>query len=901
MNSIKNFIIRASYPNFYMVHLYALHGPQIFEHNNDDADNPLEGNKPGTVIYSLNGMDGEFEFPPRWYDMFYLLKCHTNERKEYLEMLLMERYGDVLYNTGEGNNSVYPRYIQKLEDIRHFFRDACIRYVREFPLSLEKEIITPLTDGEFNEQIVSHKGKMLMDLTRNSYPVPDFCILTAEGVQQTDKMPELLKISIHNLEIMTMCRFGTRHHPLVFALRCAMPQYIPGLMPTILNIGVTRTAYEGLCEERGIELANRVYLSNLHSLLEMLGAEHKYDKNDIELTPVEQEKRIAAMENYVRDNDSEGDRLLSDAHYQTLRLVQHVLKFYSNNQNLILTFMQGKQAIPALILHRMVWTIGNEQSYPGVLYSRHSRTGKGRQIESHRNIFGEEIMTGDVTSEDRCYFDRNEIKDEYPAVFHFDPLLKHLETRYKSPVTIEFAVESRPHQLSLFSVLQLNMSEMTGRAALLSAIDMYKAGQIKENAVTDLIKPYHLRQIVSASIDESSFQHLQLFGHALSVLPRTAISCTLCFSIAHARLRKAKGENVCLCQERFVPEDTITLNEVDAIVSMTPAAIHVVTACRGYGIPAFMDLNSYGIRHEGNSLINEDGMIINEYDKITFSSKRQTIYKGVAAFKPARFTKYYHHEPVELDDEEKGFFEDMRKSYETYQHIITGEQVAYIADINKLARIIRVDIHGHTDKGIEIVNSWYFQNPELYLKQVLESRMGDHQDQSRVFDLLTREHKVDFFKRAMNVCQAQGLTGLKAGSFMLGRFVAKPLPKQLWNSLSDAHVAFFLNEYVLYEKYQMVLQEVGEIKVARAHARIENDGIDDMVIQNFDLFNFVPLLYSTHDWDDIAAQLEKIEHQDNTHLLVKKLSQPLDQVIDMSKPWNQTRVAKLMNDLEKQQ
>ena len=68
--------IRASYPNFYMVNLYAREGREIFNHDNEDPLNQLEGNKPGTVIYRLEGdsIDTVHEFPPRWYDMYCLLK-----------------------------------------------------------------------------------------------------------------------------------------------------------------------------------------------------------------------------------------------------------------------------------------------------------------------------------------------------------------------------------------------------------------------------------------------------------------------------------------------------------------------------------------------------------------------------------------------------------------------------------------------------------------------------------------------------------------------------------------------------------------------------------------------------------------------------------------------------------
>lgn len=880
---VESFRIRASYPNYYMVKLYAKEGCEIFNHDSEDPENKLEGNKPGTVIYHVTGdaAGDVHEFPPRWYDMYRLLKLDGREKKHYLEMLLEERA------TGERQ--------PELDAMREDFRRVCCQYVDSHRLFENEYLITTLTQGEYTDEEISYKGRMLIDLTHCCYPVPDFCIITAKAFNKPELLEELLEKAISNLETMTDCKLGDCHNPLVFAIRCAMPQYIPGLMPTLLNIGVTRTSYEALRHMYADAMANRVYLSTLHTIAEMLGIEHRYQRSDISLGNIQQHQRIEELERRISAMDS---RLLDDAHYQALRLTQYVRDFYINNSDLILTFMQGKQAFPSLILQRMVWTIGNNESYPGVLYSRHSRTGTGKQVESYRNIFGEEIMTGDVTTEDLAYSDRNEIRNHFPAVYHFDPLLKKLEARYKTPVTIEFAVETRPHQLSLFSVLQLNASEMTGRAALISAIDMHSQGLVGDTNVIDLIKPYHLRQIISASIDDRSLSKLQFFGHGLSVLPRTAISARLCLSIGHARELKAKGYNVCLCQQHFVPEDTITLNEVDAILSMMPAAIHVVTACRGYGIPAFMDLQSYGIRIEGSTIVNAEGLVIAEGDTLTVSSRRQSIYKGQADYKPARFTKYIQGAPVELSDEEKGFFEEMKYAYQKYLNIVGSQQLAHITDINKLARLVRLDMHGKPRQAADIVNTWYDTRPDDYVDGVLQSRMGDHNDQSRLFNLLLTENKVDFFQRVHRTCIARGISGLTAGSFMIGRFVARPLPVSLWNRLSDAVVAFLLNEYVLYEKYQQVLQEVGEIKLARAHSRIETEGIDNMVLRNFDLMNFVPLLYSEHNWAQVTNELELIEHQDNTHLLVEKLNNPIEEVFDMSTPWKKAQVEQKLKEAE---
>ena len=870
--TVSSFRIRASYPNYFMVQLYAREGREIFNHDSEDPENRLEGNKPGTVIYRLEGEGRgvEHEFPPRWYDMYCLLKLHGAEQRRFLEMLLDEH-----------ESGVAP---DGLERQREDFRHQCIEYVASNPLTDSAELITTLTTGEFTDEEISYKGRMLMDLTRNSYPVPDFCILTSKAFNQPERMPELLEQAISDLEVMTRCRLGDSHNPLVFAIRCAMPQYIPGLMPTLLNIGVTRTAYNALRDMYDGTMAGRVYLSTLHTISEMLGIEHRYQRSDISLSHEAQLGRISQLEQRIRKVD---ERLVTDARYQALQLTLYVRRFYIENSDLILTFMQGKQAFPSFILQRMVWTIGNNESYPGVLYSRHSRTGVGKQVESYRNIFGEEIMTGDVTTEDLSYIDRTEIRKAFPAVYHFDPLLKKLEYRYKTPVTIEFAVETRPRQLSLFSVLQLNASELTGRAALISATDLRNDGLIDDAAMMDIIKPYHLRQIVSAAIDDRSLAKLQFFGHGLSVLPRTAISARLCFSVARARYWKAKGQNVCLCQQHFVPEDTITLNEVDAILSMMPAAIHVVTACRGYGIPAFMDLTAYGIKIEGNRIVNADGIAIEEDEMVTVSSRRQTLYRGQADFRPARFTKYLQGAPVELSDDEKVFFEQMKVAYLQYQRIVGSQQAMHITDINKLARLIRCDLQDKPKKASDIVNTWYTSRPEDYVGGVLKSRMGDHNDQSRLFNLLSTDNKFDFFRRVAPLCRQQGLSGLTAGSFMLGRFVARPLPVRMWQELDDATIAFLLNEYVLYEKYIQVLQEVGEIKLARAHSRIETEGIDNMVLRNFDLADFIPLLYSGHDWNSISTALEGMEHQDNTHLLLESLSRPVEEIFASHGRWRE--------------
>jgi len=228
---IIKFRIRANYPNYFMVKKYAEEGRTIFNRNVDDKENQLRGNKPGTIRYLLDGdIEGKSpvrEFPPRWYDMYYLMKIHDDKQEQYIIWLLIEWMDDQGIANGRFSIAERNDALFQLEKKRTEFREECIYYVKSNPLVNNTYLITSLTDGTYTDEEISHKGRMLLDLTRDCFPVPDFCILTAATFNQPDKLSTLLEEAIHNLEIMTNYQLGDCHNPLVFAIRCAMPQYIP--------------------------------------------------------------------------------------------------------------------------------------------------------------------------------------------------------------------------------------------------------------------------------------------------------------------------------------------------------------------------------------------------------------------------------------------------------------------------------------------------------------------------------------------------------------------------------------------------------------------------------------------------------------------------------------------------
>jgi hypothetical protein len=864
-HDIYDFIIRGNFPNYYNTRYF------VDNRQKKNPGSPGIGYIPAEIEYRQTKDGKTQKFDADYADMPYLCNHDEQKTKNYLSYLIAARNGDK--KAKKKISSLREKYLTEKEDA---FKDL--------DLIENQYVIHSGTEEVHNHYHISHKGSKLLRLVKDGYPVPDFTILTNDWFSLPESgKDKYLKMAISNLEQLTAEKINDPEKPLVFAIRCAMPQYIPGLMPTYLNAGVVTETVEALKQKFGINVAGKIYLNNLLTLYSLL----YHDKNIPLLkeqqycaTTGEVYKKIQTYYDLVFQKDK---RLLTDAYYQISFLLQNASDFFDNNKDLPYTLIK-KKTFPSFILQKMVWTIKDKNSYPGIMYSRHSRTGLGIQIESCKNIFGEDIMSGNIKTTDAEFFNREEIKKSYPAVYHFSPLLGELEKSNKSPVTVEFAAESYEDS-HLFAILQLNKSELTGRACLLSAIDLYNKGILGKDSVINLVQPYHLRQIFSDTIDKESLSGLIYFTEGVSVLPRSAISVKVYFSANDALDAKKRGEKVCYCKDHFVPSDAVIMKEVDAIISLNPAAIHVVTACRGYGIPAFLNLESFGIKLDNDTLVNSQNMRIKAGDWITISSKKKTIFLGKAKFTPARFQKYLDGERFELEPKEDAVFKNMAKVYREYEEIVNSLEQSDITDLENLTKLVRNDLRNDQKKAKKYVNSWYDSNSDYYVQQILESDLGTHQDQNRIYDLLSTKRRIDFYKKAIEICRDNHLKGYNAGSFMLGRFTCIKHPTKFWKAFKPAEIIFLLNEYVLFEKYMYVLYHVGERNISRAKSTILEHGLENIIINKGIAGIFMTLKLVCSDWKKIEKKLDK-KHELETRELVDMLQKPYGFFYDYNAPWS---------------
>lgn len=761
----------------------------------------------------------------------------------------------------------------------------------------ESGFVVPSTSCEtHSEQDISQKAFVLLKLSQLGYPVPDFVVLTSQTyAERAQRFEEHIADAIKQLEILTMRRLGDCERPLVFAIRCATPHYIPGILDTYLNVGVTESTLPSLEKMYGPVAARKMFLNNLRNLCQALYHDKhvaiiKAVKSD--LRPDKVERLVERLSEVVRKTDR---RLIEDAFFQATFFARQAYEHFEKNLELVLTLCRGAEHYPSLILQKMICTVRHENAYAGVVSSRNTQTGLGIELQTTRNIFGEEMMTGTAEIQTTSFEDREAIKDAFPAVYHFVPRLRDLEREFESPVTIEFAVEATERQ-QLFALLQLNQTGMAGRAAITSVVDMHKSGTISRQRVTKLIRPYHLRQLTSDTIDQDAFLVLKSFCSGFAVLPRSAVSARVYFTGDRALKAKIRGETVCLCKKTFSPTDTVVMREMDAIISLTSAAVHVVTICQSLGVPALLSLEKNGatLLPDGR-LVNSFGMEIREGDWITVSSRRRTLYEGKAKFKPARLLRYMRGEPVELDEEERKVFAAMAYSYRYYKQLTRGLEVDQISTLSEVVRLVDFELRGESEEARQLVNGWFDEREALYMEEVLKSDIGDHLGQSNVFEMLTLDRKIRFFKQALAKCSGQRISGYEAGAFMLGRFLCLRYPAAFWKCFTPSEIGLLVNEWVLFEKYMQVLQNVGERKILLARKQILKRGLEQLSLNPGNLQPLITLKLSGVKLEEAKESLPEWSDPQSKRVL-ELLQQPYRVFYDFNAAWSVSQLEKICRE-----
>ncbi len=747
-------------------------------------------------------------------------------------------------------------------------------------------VIPYTTDRHLGEDRISHKGGILLDLTRRGFATPDFNLLTAGAyLLPREERVRCARAAIRNLEKLSGRRLGDPDNPLLIAMRSAMPEYIPGFMPTYLNVGLTPDIFPGLPSRYGDNAAARIRLNNRKTVLEALDPE-AFRTLEEKIRPdlsLDQNHALAdAIESEIERRNA---ALLRDPLEQILFFLDKAYAYYEAHFDALRNFMGSEIHYPALIIQRMVCSVIDENSFAGVLYSRHPRAGRDVHLQYARTIYGEDLMTGRLRPQEVTLKNAKDARRDFPSVYHFWPRLSQLEEIFAAPVMVEF---TGVH--GTFTILQVNQAELSGVGMLTAVMDLYREGRLDAARVRELIKPYHVRQIESDAIDPKSLHNLTPFCKGISVLPRSAVTGRIYFSGSRAKAAREErcGENIILAKARFTPTDAINMQSVDGICSLSPAAIHVVTTAQNLGIPALLNLEESGVllNETQRRMDTDQGRSLREGDWVTLSSRYKTLFCGKAVYAPARLLRFMNGERIKLTRAESKRFEFLAATYREYRRILEGVEASEFKSLQDLGHAVRYGrLRDDPEEAVRFVNQCFDANHQSLVRRLYETTLGSHMVNLTAYELLAVERQVRLLKDALEIGRRRRVSGYQAGAFVIGSLVRQDAPIAFWRSFDSCEIGYLVNEWVLHQKYLAILADVGERRISRAADTILSQGLGTLRIHNGMVSALMSLKLSGVNLNAVKLALgEGCDPQTVTVLDV--LMKPFGEFYDYSQPWS---------------
>jgi hypothetical protein len=242
-------------------------------------------------------------------------------------------------------------------------------------------------------------------------------------------------------------------------------------------------------------------------------------------------------------------------------------------------------------------------------------------------------------------------------------------------------------------------------------------------------------------------------------------------------------------------------------------------------------------------------------------------------------------EPVPLEEGERKAFASIAYAYRYYQQLIKDLTVDQTSTLSEVIRLVNFELRRDSDEASQLVNSWFDERETLYMEEVLKSDIGDHLGQSNVFEMLTLDRRIRFFKLALAKCSRERISGYEAGAFMLGRFLCMRFPAAFWKAFNSSEIGLLVNEWVLFEKYMQVLQNVGERKVLMARKEILKGGLEQLTLHPGNVQPLITLKLSGARLQEAMERLPEWSDPQSARVL-QLLQQPYQTFYDFSKAWS---------------
>jgi pyruvate,orthophosphate dikinase len=496
------------------------------------------------------------------------------------------------------------------------------------------------TEGKNSmKDLLGGKGANLAEMANLGIPVPpgftittEVCLLYLEKGSYPTEVIDQINDTISKLEKVTGKKFGDNENPLLLSVRSGARVSMPGMMDTVLNLGLNDETVAGLAKKTGNERfaydSYRRFLTMFGDVV--LGIEHERfesvlsDKKkelgvtlDTQLNADALRELVETFKGIIRD--STGDVFPQDPRIQLQMAIDAVFNSWNNQRAITyrrLNNIPGEWGT-AVNVQSMVYGNMGETSGTGVAFTRDPATGDKRFFGEYLiNAQGEDVVAGIRTPEPIATLEKT-MPDAYAKL---EEIYNKLETHFKDMQDIEFTIEE-----GQLYMLQTRAGKRTAAAALKIAVDMVNEGLIDKRTAIMRVSPEQIDRLLHPTIDSDAKYEVVATG--LPASPGAAVGKVV-FTAEHAEAMAKNNEKVILVRTETSPEDIGGMDAAQGILTVRGGMTsHAAVVARGMGKPCVAGCGSVSI-DMNNGTFNVSDITIKEGDFVTIDGTTGNLIIG---------------------------------------------------------------------------------------------------------------------------------------------------------------------------------------------------------------------------------------------------------------------------------
>ncbi|GCD09081.1 pyruvate, phosphate dikinase [Clostridium tagluense] len=493
------------------------------------------------------------------------------------------------------------------------------------------------------KNLLGGKGANLAEMTTLGIPVPQGFTVTTEACNKYYEDGQLIASEIvseihskmADLEKITGKKFGSLENPLLVSVRSGARASMPGMMDTILNLGLNDETVEVMAKltnnprfaydsyRRFIQMFADVVMGvekrNFENIMDNM-KEAKGVKFDTELDANDLKKLVVQFKEFYKED--KGAEFPSDPTSQLIESITAVFRSWDNPRANVyrrLNDIPGSWGT-AVSVQEMVFGNKGDTSGTGVAFSRNPSTGeKGIYAEYLMNAQGEDVVAGIRTPQDI-----SQLHKDMPKVYsEFMAIVNTLETHYKDMQDMEFTIED-----GKLYFLQTRNGKRTAQAALKIAVELVEDGMLTKEQAMMKVDPKQLDTLLHPNFDIEELKNSKVIAKGLPASPGAACG-KVCFTAEDAKARHEAGEKVVLVRLETSPEDIEGMIASEGILTVRGGMTsHAAVVARGMGTCCVAGCGDIKVNEkEKNFKIGE--ITYNEGDFISMDGSTGNVYAGL--------------------------------------------------------------------------------------------------------------------------------------------------------------------------------------------------------------------------------------------------------------------------------